>query len=412
MSERALGGSYITKTTVTAAIFTAILGCLLLVRFFCGLGAVSNLNNGYPWGLWLAYDVAAGTAIGCGGYALALVVYVLNHGQYHPLMRPAVLASMFSYGLGGFSVVVDISRWWNCWHIFWPGYFNYTSVMLEVALCIGTYSNILILEFAPSILERLAEWTKQRGGLQHAYVMKAKKLLNKILFVFIALGMTLPTMHQSSLGTMLIPFGTSVHPLWQTPLLPALFLMTALITGYAVVMFEATLVSDRFHRPSEAAILGTLSRFMTRVIAAFLIVRWADLILRGHIGSFFHAGALSLAFVAENALYIAALAMLAKPQRRMAPRYQFLSAVCILAGSVLYRIDSYLIAYRRPGWHYFPSAPEFLITFGMIAVEVLGYTLAVKFLPILHDPATDGAQKAKIHPPVTAPEQEAVLVHL
>lgn len=403
MSERALGGPFITKTTVTAAIFVALLGCLLLLRFVCGLGLVSNLNNGYPWGIWLAYDVAAGTAIGCGGYALALVVYVLNRGQYHPLMRPAVLASMFSYGLGGFSVVVDISRWWNCWHIFWPAYFNYTSVMLEVALCIGTYSNILILEFAPSVLERLAEWTRIRGGTPHECVMKLKRILNKVLFVFIALGMTLPTMHQSSLGTMLIPFGYSLNPLWQTPLLPALFLLTALGTGYGVVMFEATLVSDRFHRPSEAPILGTLSRYMMGVIAAFLVVRWADLLLRGHIVALFHSGALALAFVAENALYIAALVLLGKPQRRMAPRYQFLAAVSILAGSVLYRIDCYLIGYSRPGWHYFPSAPELLITFGMIAVEVLGYTLAVKFLPILHDIHSSS--------PAAAEDERAVLAH-
>jgi Ni/Fe-hydrogenase subunit HybB-like protein len=404
VSERALGGPFITRTTVTAAILVAILGCLLLLRFVFGLGLVSNMNNGYPWGLWLAYDVAAGTAIGCGGYALALVVYVLNRGQYHPLMRPAILASMFSYALGGFSVMVDISRWWNAWHIFWPAYFNYTSVMLEVALCIGTYSTILILEFAPAALERLAQWTQIRGGTPHECVLKLKKVLNKVLFVLIALGMTLPTMHQSSLGTMLVPFGNSLNPLWQTPMLPALFLLTALGTGYAVVMFEATLVSDRFHRPTEAPILSTLSRYMVGVIAAFLVLRWVDLLLRGNIGALYYAGALILAFAAENALFVMAMIILSKPNRRMAPRYQFIAAVSILAGSVLYRIDCYLIAYGRPGWHYFPSAPELLITFGMIAVEVLGYTLAVKFFPILHD---TGALK---HSFQTVDEERAVLV--
>ena len=97
-----------------------------------------------------------------------------------------------------------------------------------------------------------------------------------MLIVFVALGMTLPTMHQSSLGTLLIPFGATMNPLWNTPLLPFLFLMTAFCIGYAIVIFEATLVSDRFSRPSEAEILGQLAKFMMGTIAVFLVARVVD----------------------------------------------------------------------------------------------------------------------------------------
>ena len=256
MSTKPLGGPYITPTTIIAGLMVALMGTLVLVRFVFGLSTVTNLNDGYSWGLWLAYDVVAGTAIGCGGYAVALVVYVLNKGHYHPLVRPAILASMFGYSLGGFSVLVDISRWWNFWHILWPTYFNFNSVMIEVALCISCYTTILILEFAPAVLEKVVGWTGRRQDNLHNLASIIHKVLDKVLFIFIALGMTLPTMHQSSLGTMLIPFGNFINPLWQTPILPGLYLLTALSIGYAVVMFEATMVSDRFARPSEARILG------------------------------------------------------------------------------------------------------------------------------------------------------------
>jgi len=362
----------------------AILGILVLIRFFFGLGTVTNLNDGYSWGLWLAYDVVAGTAVGCGGYALALVVYVLNRGHYHPLMRPAILASMFGYSIGGFSVLVDISRWWNFWHILWPTYFNFNSVMIEVALCISCYTTILMLEFAPAVVEKAVEWTGRKGGNLYNVTVILQNVLDKVIIVFIAVGITLPTMHQSSLGTLLIPFGNFVNPLWQTPLLPVLFLFTALSLGYAIVMFEATVVTDRFHRPSEARLLGSLSRFMMVVVMSFLALRWCDLIYQGKLHYIFTSNGLGFAFLAENVLYVAAIAILARKQRRRAPRYQFIAAVCIMAGSILYRIDSYLVAYSRAGWHYFPSAPEILITFGMIAVEVLGYVLIVKFFPVIH----------------------------
>ena len=62
-----------------------------------------------------------GTALGCGGYAVALLVYVLNRGRYHPLVRPAVLTSLLGYALGAFGVIVDLGRWWELWKV--PVYF-------------------------------------------------------------------------------------------------------------------------------------------------------------------------------------------------------------------------------------------------------------------------------------------------
>jgi len=392
MSPKPVGGPYITGTTILAGLMVAIMAMLVLVRFFFGLGIVTNLNDGYSWGLWLAYDVVAGTAIGCGGYAIALVVYVLNKGHYHPLVRPAILASMFGYAIGGTSVLIDISRWWNFWHILWPTYFNLNSVIIEVALCISIYTTVLMLEFAPVVVEKVAGWTRQRGGNLHALTSTVEKVLDKTIFVLIALGMTLPTMHQSSLGTMLIPFGYFINPLWQTPLLPALYLLTALSIGYAIVMFEATLVSDRFSRPSEARILGLLSRYMTAVVALFLVIRFGDILYRGKLTYIFTSHGLSYAFLAEYLLSITGVILLLSERRRMAPRFQFIAALCILSGCVLYRIDSYLVAYHRAGWRYFPSAPEILITFGMIAVEVLGYILIVRHFPVLYSAERVNAQ--------------------
>ena len=404
---RALGGPLITPTTITLFAICVLMAIILLVRFVFGLGAVTNLNNGYPWGIWLAYDVAAGTAVACGGYALALVTYALNRGQYSPIMRPAVLASMFGYAMGGFSVLVDISRWWNFWHILWPTYFNLNSVMIEVALCISAYTTILMIEVAPALVEKAVEWTRTRNADLHRLTLKVQKVLNRLLIVFVALGMTLPTMHQSSLGTLLIPFGATMNPLWNTPLLPLLFLITALCIGYAIVIFEATLVSDRFSRPSEAGILGQLAKFMMGTIAVFLAARVIDVVVTGKTHLIFTSGVLGLLFVLEFLLLGAALYVLSAKERRMTPRGQFIAAVFVLAGGVLYRVDSYLVSYHRPGWSYFPSVSEMLISFGMIALEVLGYVLLIKLLPILHQ-ADYGHKRSNPPNTSTCPPSEAL----
>ncbi len=74
----------------------------------------------FPWGVWIAFDLLIGTGFACGGWALAWAVYVFNRGQYHPLVRPALLASLFGYSLGGLSITIDVGRYWNLPYFYIP----------------------------------------------------------------------------------------------------------------------------------------------------------------------------------------------------------------------------------------------------------------------------------------------------
>ncbi|OIQ96972.1 putative Ni/Fe-hydrogenase 2 b-type cytochrome subunit [mine drainage metagenome] len=372
-----LGGSFVTPTTVILAVLVALAVLIMLVRFFFGLGAVTNINDGYPWGIWVVYDVVIGSAFACGGYSVALLVYIFNKGEYHPMVRPALLASLFGYTLAGAGVMLDLGRYWNFWHIFWPGYAQVNSVMFEVAVCITAYIVVMWIEFSPAFLEKF--------GLKDV-----KRKLNKFLFLIIALGVLLPSMHQSSLGSLLVVFGYQIHPLWQTMLLPLLYLMTALAIGFAVVIFEACLSSSGFKRPLEMRLLGKLSKVMLWMLTAYLIVRFVDLIVRGAVGSMFELRIETLMFWIENALFIAPLVILANPKSRRNPSKLFIAAVCLMLAGFLLRIDSFLVGYETgPGWHYFPSVPEIMVSIGMIALEILGYIALVRYLPIL--PGTAGA---------------------
>ena len=107
-----VGGPILTRSYRILLAVAALGGVMMLWRFFAGLGSVSNLNDGYPWGIWIAFDVVTGTALGCGGFAVALLVYILNKGEYHPLVRPAILTSLLGYGLAsGAGATPRSSRW-------------------------------------------------------------------------------------------------------------------------------------------------------------------------------------------------------------------------------------------------------------------------------------------------------------
>jgi Ni/Fe-hydrogenase subunit HybB-like protein len=340
-------------------------------RFMLGLGAVTNMNDGYPFGIWIAIDVVVGTTFACGGYTMALLVYVANRGKYHPLVRPALMASVFGYTLAGVSVFIDIGRYWQMYNMFLPKFANPNSVMLEVGLCIATYTLVLWIEFSPVFLEKFG-------------AKKAEATLNKVLFFFIALGVLLPTMHQSSLGTLMVIAGYKLSPLWQTELLPLLFLLSAISMGYGVVIFEGTIAASEFNGPKETRILSRVAYVLDISLAIFLVIRFGDLLQRGALPLAFDGSLVSNMFLLENGLMITAVVLLFSTRLRRTPHGQYFGALLLLAGSSLFRYNTYIIGFNPgTGHHYFPAVGEIMVTLGIISLELMAYLIFIKTLPVL-----------------------------
>ena len=378
---RPVGGRLLTPGFLVLLALSALGGLLILWRFFAGLGATTALSDGYPLGLWIALDVVTGTALACGGYALALVVYIFNRGKYHPLIRPAILTSALGYTMAGLSVAIDLGRPWLMWKI--PLYFwnwNLNSALLEVALCIMTYVVVLWIELAPAFLARFKDSGPPR--LQR-FAQRTIPILDRALIWIIALGMLLPTMHQSSLGTMMLLAGPRLHPLWNTPLLPLLFLLTCLAMGYAIVVFESVFSSAAFRRTPETPMLAVLQKVAVAVGIAFVTIRFIDLAVRGRLGLTLQLDLHGIIFWIETVLWLLP-AVILLAARRVNLGNLFLGAMCIALAGGLYRFDTFLVAFQPgPGWHYFPSIQEMFISIGLIAMELALYVALVRKFPIL-----------------------------
>jgi len=379
---------------------------LILVRCVKGIGAVSNMSDGYPWGIWIAYDVATGTAIACGGYAVAILVYIRNRMHYHPLIRSCILTSMFGYGLAGFSVMVDLGRPWNAYNFFVPSKWQANSAMFEVALCVMAYSTVLIIEFLPAILYSLetSRWRRLQMVMDRlhpffspgkdavlgkiSYVRSAaawlRPRLEKVLIFIIVLGITLPTMHQSSLGSMLLIAATKLHPLWHSPFLPLFFLINCIYIGYSIAILESVISSYAFRRPYEIPQLSGLAGIIPWLASLWLVVIVGDLAWRGQLGAAGRFDIYSCFFLLEFALLGFGSFILFSHHNRRSPRWLFVSAALIVLGGALYRFNVYLIGFNPgKGWIYFPSLAEVMISVGIVAIELLGYQVLVKMVPVL-----------------------------
>src|ERR1051325_8042982 len=355
---RPAGGPIITAWYKILLAFSALGIVLIIWRFLAGLGATTALSDGYPWGLWIAFDVVTGTAFACGGYAMALVVYIFNKGKYHPLIRPAILTSALGYSIAGASVIIDIGRPWTAWKLpIFVNRWNLNSALLEVALCIMAYCVVLYIELLPAVLEKFK---------------KRIAILDKALIFIVALGMVLPSMHQSSLGTLMLLTGPRLHALWNTPIVPFLFLMTAFTMGYAIVVFESTFSSLALGRKVEFRILKPVQKIAAWGSLAFVVVRLVDVTVRGALPAAFRFDTQATMFWIENVLFLIPVLLLLSGTHNLGMLFRQ-AVVAAVAGAV-YRFDTFLVAFNPgPGWHYFPSVPELFTTLGLVAIEIAIY---------------------------------------
>jgi Ni/Fe-hydrogenase subunit HybB-like protein len=258
---------------------------------------------------------------------------------------------------------------------------NTRSVLLEVALCIMAYTIVVWIELAPAFLQRAQ--TSSIPRLQH-FSSRALPKVTKSLTWIIALALLLPTMHQSSLGSLMLLSGPRLHPLWNTPVLPLLFLISCIFVGFAAVVIESAISSRILSRKPETEMLARLGGVTVQVLALFLLIRLTDLIVRGQLAALFRFDLYSIMSLIEWALVIPAVFLLRSETRRRNLGNLFLAAMLLLLYGGIYRFDVYLVAFR-PGaqWSYFPSVTEILVTVGLVAGEIAAYIALIKTFPIL-----------------------------
>lgn len=382
--ERPLGGKLLTPGFKVLLVPILVMAALVAWRMFAGLASVTNMNDGYPWGIWKPLNVTVFTGIAAGAYGVGILTYVFNRGQYHPLVRSAVLAGTMGYTLAGISVAVDLGRWWNLWVVFWPPWYNLSSVLLEVAICVVAYTGVLWVEMAPPILEKLAD---SPSHSVRAWALKLQPVVKTLLPFVIAMALLLPTMHQSSLGGLYMVAMQKLHPLWHTAWLPALFLVSCLTMGYGAVVLIEAITAQVWPRRVDWAVLAKVGKVAMVMQLAYVALRVADLVGSGNLRAALAEGQKPFYFgffALELALFLGSAALLWGERQRRNPGRLFLaSMLAVLAGSV-YRFDTYLTAFRpKQGWSYFPSVPEILISLGFACTGIAVYVLMVKRFPIL-----------------------------
>jgi len=365
-----------------------ILGLILTVmRFAGGLGAVTNLSDYNPWGIWIGFDLLTGVALAAGGFVTSAAVYIFGMKKYHFAVRPAVLTGFLGYALVVLALNYDVGR---CWRLPYPFIIQQgtTSVLFEVGACVMLYLIVLFLEFCPAALEWL--------GLK-----KIRNLAIRLTLVLTIFGVILSTLHQSSLGSLFLIAPSKIHPLWYSSYLPVYFFISAIFAGLSMVIFEST-VSHRYfadkmdeeHRAGREDLALGFGKAASLVLAGYFAIKVVGIAADNNwhlLGTSY-----GIWFLVELLGFVALPCFLyAVGVRDKNLNIIKWAAVWTVVGVMLNRLNVCLIAfnYHLPSAdRYFPHWMEIGISLFIVTLGIVAFRVIVTMMPILYEhPDHEGA---------------------
>jgi Ni/Fe-hydrogenase subunit HybB-like protein len=260
-------GKFLTPFNIIS-IPVMILGLVLIViRFWKGLGAITNLTQEVPWGLWIGFDVVTGVAFAGGAYVLTFMVYILNMQKYHSIVRITVLNGFLAYVFYAGALLLDLGRPWNVINPIIGNSFGTSSVLFLVAWHFLLYMIAQLIEFSPAI----AEWLGAK---------RARKILSGMTVAAVIFGITLSTLHQSGLGALYLMAKDKIHPLWYSEFIPVMFFVSSIFAGLSMVIFEGSIshrvffkqISEENHK-AQNGILSGLSKICAVAMFAYFFLQ-------------------------------------------------------------------------------------------------------------------------------------------
>jgi Ni/Fe-hydrogenase subunit HybB-like protein len=345
-----------------------------LVRFIFGLGVTTNLNDTFPWGLWISFDVVTAVPLAAGAFTLGAIVHCFHIKKLEPLVRPAIVTGFLGYSLVCVGLLLDLGQPQRGWHTM--VYWNPHSPMFEVSMCVMAYTTVLFLEFLSPVCEKFGYHVPLR-------------LLRTVEMPLVVAAASISTLHQSSLGTFFLIAVDKLHALWYNPLLPLLFWISAMCAGLSIIIVEATMSHKWMGQPDESELLETLAKILPWGLTVYLTVKLFSLFALTE-GPLFDRPALVVLFAVEVlGGVIAPLVMLMSENVREDNRLRAMAAWLVIGGVILNRFNVSMFGMMQKGTMYYPSFIESVITIGIIAAHILFFVLIAKYFPIFeHHPET------------------------
>ncbi|MCR4318048.1 MAG: polysulfide reductase NrfD [Planctomycetes bacterium] len=376
----------------------------------------ANYGNLVTWGLWVAgYIFYIG--LSAGAFLISSLLYVFGMKQFEKIGRLALFTAVVTLFLALLMIWMDLGHMGRAWHVM--AYSNWKSPM---AWMIWLYTFYFLLLCAELWLLMRSDFVRQSAD--PGWKGKVCKILKlgasdtseesekrdmKLVKILGAVGVPLAIMFHGGVGAL---FGTvAARPMWHSGLYPILFLLSAIVSGGALLMLVAAIFGKGLSENRSVMpilgklVLATLLLDVLFQISEFLVV------YRGGIPD--HVEALNLVVFGEywwvfwglqlgigTVIPIVILASKAINN----PKMVALAGLLVVLGFIGVRLNivipalsaeeihgfSEAIANPRMSNVYFPSLTEWLVTIGVCGVGLILFGIGEKIIsPVRPTPGTE-----------------------
>lgn len=246
----------------------------------------SSLENIY-WGILIVtYPFVSGLVAG------SFVVASLSHVfKQHKLDKLAPLALILSFALllgAPLTVLADARQPVNAFELFTRAHIPY-SPLGDFTMIWLTYVVLMFVEtyfaFRRANVLR-AQGTGWRARLGRALSLgstdlseRARRRDARMLMVLSAIGIGLAFLFHGYIG--FVFGGIKARAIWSTPLMPILFIVSAMVSGVAFVYLVYVLVCRWYHEPLDRQILDTLLKYLLVFILLDAYLDGVDIVTSG-----------------------------------------------------------------------------------------------------------------------------------
>ena len=360
-----------------------ILGlALIVIRFWKGLGSVTNLTQEVPWGLWIGFDVVTGVAFAGGAYVITFMVYILNMNKYHSIVRITVLNGFLAYVFYAGALLLDLGRPWNVINPIIGNSFGTSSVLFLVAWHFLLYMIAQLIEFSPAI----AEWLGAK---------RIRKILSGMTIAAVIFGITLSTLHQSGLGALYLMARDKIHPLWYSEFIPVMFFVSSIFAGLSMVIFEGSIshkvffdqISERNHKAHNGIVTG-LSRICAVAMFAYFFLQILVFVHGKHwdllntpMGYWYLVEMIGFVLIPMILFFYS--------YRRKSISLIKIAALLTMIGVILNRLNVTVIGFRwNAAIRYVPTWMELVVTLAVIFTEIWVFRWVINRMPVLRESPT------------------------
>ena len=379
VSELKPKGKFLTPFNIISLPVILLGIALIIYRFAAGIGAVSNVTQEIPWGLWKGFNVVTGVAFAGGAYVITFMEYILNIKKYKSIVRVTVLNGFLAYVFYAGALILDLGKPWNIINPIIGNSFGVSSVLFLVAWHFLLYMIAQLVEFSPAI----AEWIGAN---------RARKILSGMTLGAVILGITLSTLHQSGLGALFLMAKEKIHPLWYSEFIPILFFVSSIFAGLSMVIFEGSISRKVFqdqispkNKKAHRGILHGLSKVCTITLFIYFFLQLLVLahgknwdLLNTKMGYWYLTEILGFVLLPMILFFIS--------YRRQNILLVRISAIITMIGIIINRLNVTIIGFRwDAASHYYPSWMEIVVSLSIILIEIWIFRWVINRLPVLRE---------------------------